>query len=177
MSPRLAISQTFQFAQKCFSFDNTLQEYAVDDDFEDDDDDDDGDDVRVARMRRKLMMPPSDRHFGGTHRLTPRIAPLDTAASFGGHRHQQPHIPGIRHSQSWDVGSSHTNVFKNGGMLQPTNNQQIIWIYEILVHTRTAGLGYPPPHLHRLSLPKYYVDVFTPIFHLPNTPVSMHRSN
>jgi hypothetical protein len=106
MSPRMALSQTFQLAQKCFSFDNTFpQEYSVDD--FDDDDDNDNNNSQPTRMRRKLIIP-SGYHQNAT-RLTPRVSPLEVASSFGGYNQAENNTPGrrgmLRHAQSWDVAS------------------------------------------------------------------------
>ncbi|KAG7365539.1 hypothetical protein IV203_038743 [Nitzschia inconspicua] len=106
MSPRVAISQTFQLAQKCFSFDNTYyEEYSVDD-FEDEDDL--HDQARVDRMRRKLSLHSSHQ---STIRLTPRVSPLEAASSFGGYSQTSFSTTsgGLRHSQSWDVGVNGIN--------------------------------------------------------------------
>jgi hypothetical protein len=122
MSPRMALSHTFQFAQKCFSFDNTLDEYHADDDdcYDDDDhalhhgDDNDNTASSSVRTRRKLLMP-STRHL--TMRLTPRVSPLEppsmSASSFGGYHFSSPNVTaaaggGLRPSQSWDVGHTAT---------------------------------------------------------------------
>ena len=108
LSPRKAITLPFQLAQKCFSYDNTLSEYSVDDyEYKDNFQDDDNIDERREKLRERLDIP----HLGRStvSQLTPRVSPLESSLSFGGTESKVGYSSGIhRLAKSFDQGiSSH----------------------------------------------------------------------
>lgn len=101
LSPRVAISQTFQYAQKCFSYDNTLTEYSVDGD--DGDIDSNETDERRRKLQEDLVIPPLEQR-PTTARLTPRVMPLESSSIRNSRE--------LRHSKSLDPSSGRRSPFR-----------------------------------------------------------------
>lgn len=102
LSPRVAITQSIQYAQKCFSHDNTLTEYSVDGydrgiEFKDDDNIDDG----SGKLRNDIAIPLLTKRLT-TARLAPRVLPLKSSAR---NNRESKNSSGLRHAYSLDSSS------------------------------------------------------------------------
>ena len=112
LSPRVAISQTFQYAQKCLSHDNTLTEYGdngydCDIDFKNDH----GIDERRRKLQEDLVIPPLGQRPISS-RLAPRVLPLESSSSIrngtGARKLSRP----LRYSHSLDSSSNRRSPFR-----------------------------------------------------------------
>mmetsp|Transcript_7523 Transcript_7523/g.18505 ORF Transcript_7523/g.18505 Transcript_7523/m.18505 type:complete len:1781 (-) Transcript_7523:305-5647(-) len=117
LSPRIAIAQTFQYAQKYFSQNNSVTEYPVDGDG-------DGDytdfkeengciDHRHRNFQEHLVIPPLGQR-PTTSRLAPRVLPLESSSTIRNRRT-------LRHSNSVDYSNSKRSLFRE---LPPYSTQR-----------------------------------------------------
>ena len=112
LSPRVAISQTFQYAQKCFSHDNTLTEYG-DNGYDCDIDliNDHGIDERRRKLQEDLVIPPLGQRPISS-RLAPRVLPLESSSSIrngtGARNLSRP----LRYTHSLDSSSNRRSPFR-----------------------------------------------------------------
>jgi len=139
LSPRVAITQTFQYAQKCFANDNTLTEYGAND-YHDEVDLYDIDERR-RQLQDDLVIPPLGRR-PTTARLAPRVLPLESSSFLRNRRIAFGNSTGvIRTSQSLDHSSSTRSPFRE---LPSSTSQR----YPFLHHSFPA----PPPNETTTSL-------------------------
>ena len=128
LSPRVAITQTFQYAQKCFANDNTLIEYGTNSY------DHDVDLYDIEERRRKLqedlIIPPLGER-PTTARLAPRVMPLESSSLVRNRRRVCNFSRGLRPSQSLDYSSSIRSPFRE---LPSSTSQQ----YPFLHHSFPA---------------------------------------
>jgi hypothetical protein len=112
LSPRVAITQTFQYAQKCFSYNNTLTEYG-DNGYDCDIDlkNDHGIDERRRKLQEDLVIPPLGQRPISS-RLAPRVLPLESSSSIrnstGAGNISRP----LRYSHSLDSSSIRRSPFR-----------------------------------------------------------------
>ena len=108
ISPRTALKQSFQIAQKCFSYDNTLSEYVDDCDYEDHFEISDNINHRKKTIEQ-LVLPPLEQST--VPRLKPRMLPLKSSLSFDGIGNVGRHFSRVsRSSKSFDLGASGNNL-------------------------------------------------------------------
>ena len=104
LSPRMAIKQSVQLAQKCFSYDNTLSEYSVNDyEHEDEFENDNNIDKRRMKLREQLVIPSLGRPT--VSRMITQVMPLESSLSFNDTKCEGGYLSGNRHhSKSYDLG-------------------------------------------------------------------------
>jgi len=131
LSPRVAITQTFQYAQKCFANDKSVTEYGADDC--DNDVDVYNIDERRRHFQEDLVIPPLGQR-PTTARLAPRVLPLDSSSFLRNRRGAGNSAGLIRPSQSLDYSSTRRSPFRE---LPSSTSQR----YPFLHHSFPA----PPP--------------------------------
>jgi len=104
LSPRMAIKQSVQLAQKCFSYDNTLSEYSVNDyEHEDEFENDNNNDERRMKLREQLVIPSLGRPT--VSRMITQVLPLESSLSFSDTKCEGGYLSGNHHhSKSYDLG-------------------------------------------------------------------------
>eukprot|EP00536_Pseudo-nitzschia_multiseries_P009079 jgi/Psemu1/325479/estExt_fgenesh1_pg.C_2460006 len=113
LSPRGAFTKTVKHAQKCFTFDNTLDEYGLQDyDPNDDIRNEYNPDERRRAIRDDLVIPKLVQQ-PGTARLAPRVRPLESSSREDGKHRRSRHVLGSRkQSHSFDTSSMRRSPFR-----------------------------------------------------------------
>ncbi len=131
LSPRVAITQTFRYAQKCFANDKTITEYGAND--YDNNVDHYNIDERRRHFQEDLVIPPLGQR-PTTARLAPRVLPLESSSFIRKRRGLDNSAWIIRPSQSLDYSSTRRSPFRE---LPSSTSQR----YRFLHHSFPA----PPP--------------------------------